>query len=121
MARAKNESIRPLSLPPDEISQLTLVTNEILGGEASVNSYQVRNARALTKAKTLVLYKNGMTKLPVSVKRLQADALAKGDHSLALAGNIQLARGEKQVAGDGLASHCFAHPQACKAVPFASL
>ena len=99
MAKAENDSIKALSLPAGEMLQLTLVTNEILGDEASVNSYQVRNARALAKAKTLVLYRNGVTKLPVSVKRLQSDALAKGDHSLALAGNIQLARGESRLRG----------------------
>jgi hypothetical protein len=102
VAKGKDSVGGSLSLPADEMMQLTLVTlvtNEILGDDPTVNSYQVRNARALAKAKTLVLYKNGITKLPVSVKRLQADALAKGDHSLALSGNMQLARGEKQVPG----------------------
>jgi hypothetical protein len=87
------------ALIPDEMMELMLMSNEILGGDSAVNSYQVRNSRALAKAKSLVLYKNGVTKLPVSVRRLQADALAKGDHSLALSGNIQLARGEIQVPG----------------------
>ena len=88
-----------LSLPPDEMMALTLATNEILAGEEAVNKYAVRNARALSAAKSLVLYKNGITKLPVSVKRLKADALSKIDHSLALCGNVQLARGEKQLPG----------------------
>ena len=103
VGKDKRDASRPLSLSADEMLQLTLVTNEILGGETSVNSYQVRNSRALARAKSLVLYKNGLTKLPVSVKRLPADALAKGDHSLALSGNIQLARGEMQL--DGTDAH----------------
>ena len=103
MGRDKRDASRPLSLSADEMLQLTLATNEILGGEKLVNSYQVRNSRALARAKSLVLYKNGVTKLPVSVKRLQADALAKGDHSLALSGNIQLARSEMQL--DGTDAH----------------
>lgn len=103
MGKEKRDASRPLSLPADEMLQLTLVTNEILGGEKSVNTYQVRNSRALARAKSLVLYKNGVTKLPVSIKRLEADALVKGDHSLALSGNIQLARNEMQP--DGTDAH----------------
>ena len=103
MGKETRDATRPLSLSADEMLQLTLVTNEILGGETTVNSYQVRNSRALARAKSLVLYKNGATKLPVSVRRLQADALAKGDHSLALSGNIQLARDETQL--DGTDAH----------------
>ena len=88
-----------LSLPAAEMMELTLISNELLGGQNEVNCYKARNARALAKAKTLVCYKNGVTKLPASVKRLQADVLRKDDHSLALSGNMQLARGEMQLPG----------------------
>ena len=88
-----------LNLNADEMMELTLMSNELLGDQATVNSYQVRNSRALAKAKSLVCYRNGVTRLPVSVKRLQADALRRDDHSLALSGNMQIARGETQLPG----------------------
>ena len=75
------------------------MVNELLGTEASINPYQVRNSKALAAAKGLVCYKNGITKQRMSIKRLRADALEKRDHSLALSGNMQLARGEMQIQG----------------------
>jgi hypothetical protein len=92
-------SLDSLSLPADDMMELTLVVNELLGAEASINPYQVRNSKALSAAKGLVCYKNGVTKQPMSVKRLKADALEKRDHSLALSGNMQLARSEMQIQG----------------------
>jgi hypothetical protein len=100
MAKESSKTAKDsLSLPAEDMIELTLMSNELLGDDATINSYQVRNSRALAKAKSLVCYKNGITKLPASVKRLQADALRKDDHSLALSGNMQLARGELQRPG----------------------
>lgn len=92
-------NLESLSLPADDMMELTIVVNSALGDVPSINPYEVRNAKALAAAKGLVCYKNGITKLPKSVKRLQADALEARDHSLALSGNIQLARGEMQPQG----------------------
>jgi hypothetical protein len=78
-----------LNLDADEMMELTRMSNELRGDQATVKSYRVRNSRALAKAKSLV----------VSVRRLQEDALRKDDHSLALSGNMQLARGETQLPG----------------------
>ncbi len=89
-------SVEALATPADELHQQTIIANLLMGDDKTVNSYKVRNDRALSKAKSLVCYKNGITRQRVSVKRLQADALAKGSHSQALSGNIQLARGELQ-------------------------
>jgi len=92
-------SIESLTLPATELEELTLMCNELLGDQKEINCYRARNSRALAKAKALVCYRNGVTKQPASVKRLQADALRKDDHSLALSGNMQLARGEMQLPG----------------------
>lgn len=96
---AKNlpdDGANALSTPAGELHEQTIIANLLMGSDKTVNSYEVRNDRALRKAKSLVCYKNGITRQPTSVKRLQADALAKGSHSQALSGNIQLARGEMQ-------------------------
>ena len=93
---APKGSVEALSTPAGELQEQAIIANLLMGGDKAVNSYKVRNDRALSKAKSLVCYKNGITKPRVSVKRLQADALAKGSHSQALSGNIQLARGELQ-------------------------
>lgn len=93
---APQGSVEALATPPDELHEQTIVANLMMGGDKEVNSYTVRNDRALRRAKSLVCYKNGVTKQSLSVKRLQADALTKGGHSQALSGNIQLARGELQ-------------------------
>lgn len=89
-------SVHALSAPAAELQEQAILANLMMGGDKSVNTYAVRNDRALRKAKSLVCYKNGFTKQRISVKRLQADALVKGSHSQALSGNIQLARGEMQ-------------------------
>jgi A nuclease family of the HNH/ENDO VII superfamily with conserved AHH len=85
-----------LSTPAAELEQQAILANLLMGNDKAVNSYAVRNDRALRKANSLVCYKNGITKPPMSVKRLQAEALTKDSHSQALSGNIQLARGEMQ-------------------------
>ena len=90
------DSVEALATPADELREQTIVANLLMGNDKTVNTYNVRNDRALRKAKSLVCYKNGITSQRISVKRLQADALAKGSHSQALSGNIQLARGELQ-------------------------
>ena len=99
MAKGQDQKFEKLSLPASEMLQLTLLTNEILADEKTVDKYKLRNANALARAKSLVMYKNGITKLPVSIKRLQKNTLEAYDHSLALSGNMQLARGELQLPG----------------------
>jgi hypothetical protein len=89
-------SVQALSAPAAELQEQAILANLLMGNDKTVNTYAVRNDRALRKAKSLVCYKNGFTKQRISVKRLQMDALAKGSHSQALSGNIQLARGEMQ-------------------------
>lgn len=89
-------SVEALSAPAAELQEQAILANLMMGNDKTINTYAVRNARALSKAKSLVCYKNGITKQRMSVKRLQADALSKGSHSQALSGNIQLARGEMQ-------------------------
>ncbi|MCK9687272.1 AHH domain-containing protein [Scleromatobacter humisilvae] len=89
-------SVQALAAPAAELQEQAILANLLMRNDRTVNTYAVRNDRALRKAKSLVCYKNGITKQRVSVKRLQADALAKGSHSQALSGNIQLARGELQ-------------------------
>lgn len=43
-------AIGVLSLAADEMMELTLMSNAVLGGDSAVNCYQVRNSRALAKA-----------------------------------------------------------------------
>jgi len=57
-----------LSQPADEMLELTLVSNELLGDAQEINSYQVRNARALAKthgSTMMHLTKAGMEKYPM--------------------------------------------------------
>jgi hypothetical protein len=93
---APKGSVEELTTPAEELREQTIIATLLMGDDKTVNTYRVRNDRALSKAKSLVCYKNGITKQRISVKRLQVDALAKGSHSQALSGNIQLARGELQ-------------------------
>jgi hypothetical protein len=89
-------SVEALATPAEELREQTIIANLMMGNDKTVNTYKVRNDRALSKAKSLVCYKNGITRQRMSVKRLEADARSKGSHSQALSGNIQLARGEFQ-------------------------
>lgn len=93
---APKGSVEELATPAEQLREETIIANLLMGDDKTVNTYKVRNDRALSKAKSLVCYKNGITKQRISVKRLQADALAKGSRSQALSGNIQLARSELQ-------------------------
>ena len=70
-------SVHALSAPAAELQEQAILANLLMGTDKTVNTYAVRNDRALRKAKSLVCYKNGFTKQRISVKRLQADALTK--------------------------------------------
>jgi hypothetical protein len=88
-----------LTAPPvdsaEDIRNLTVETNLLVGDDAHVNAYELRNALLLQRRLARVRYDNGVT-VPSTAKKLRADAARNVRHSRILARNIKNATGESK-------------------------
>jgi hypothetical protein len=88
-----------LTAPPvdsaEDIRNLTVETNLLVGDDAHVNAYELRNALLLQRRLARVRYHNGVT-VPSTAKKLRADAARNVRHSRILARNIKNATGESK-------------------------
>lgn len=86
-----------LTAPPadsaEDIQNLTVETNLLVGNDEHVNAYELRNALLLQRRLARVRYDNGVT-LPATAKKLRADAARPVRHSRILARNIKNATGD---------------------------
>ena len=78
----------PTELGAQEITELTVVVNEMAANHAHVNAYEIRNALLLERRKRRIRYEQGYT-LPASAELLLANAEdAKYNHRRTLSRSI---------------------------------